>query len=71
MRCATFQGRLALLESRRDTDQVALIPGIGFGKALEHNIKLLRDLNKFSLVERPMFGLVLPGSLSLRSCWEH
>jgi dihydropteroate synthase len=35
-------------------EQVALDPGIGFGKTLEHNMKLLRDLNKFSLVERPM-----------------
>ena len=35
-------------------EQVALDPGIGFGKTLEHNIKLLRYLNKFSLVERPL-----------------
>ena len=50
-----FRERLALLSSHGVTlDQVALDPGIGFGKALEHNIKLLRDLNKFSFVERPM-----------------
>ena len=35
-------------------NQVALDPGIGFGKTLEHNIKLLRDLNKFSFFERPI-----------------
>lgn len=53
--CDFFRERLALLSSHGvTTDQVALDPGIGFGKALEHNIKLLRDLNKFSLVERPM-----------------
>ena len=53
--CDFFRERLALLSSHGvTTDQVALDPGIGFGKALKHNIKLLRDLNKFSLVERPM-----------------
>ena len=53
--CDFFRERLALLSSHGvAADQVALDPGIGFGKALEHNIKLLSDLNKFSLVERPM-----------------
>ena len=53
--CDFFRERLALLSSHGvTTDQVALDPGIGFGKALEHNIKLLRDLNKFSFVERPV-----------------
>ena len=44
--------RLAVVGLR--PEQVALDPGIGFGKTLEHNIKLLRYLNKFSLVERPL-----------------
>ena len=53
--CDFFKERLNLLSSHGVTaDQVALDPGIGFGKTLEHNIKLLRNLNKFSLVERPM-----------------
>ena len=53
--CVFFRERLDLLSSHGvTTDQVALDPGIGFGKTLEHNIKLLRDLKKFSLVERPM-----------------
>ena len=53
--CDFFKERLNLLSSHGvTTDQVALDPGIGFGKTLEHNIKLLRDLNKFSFVERPM-----------------
>ena len=69
--CDFFRERLALLSSHGvTTDQVALDPGIGFGKALEHNIKLLRDLNKFSLVERPML-VGASRNLSLRSCWEH
>ena len=53
--CVFFKERLDLLSSHGvTTDQVALDPGIGFGKTLEHNIKLLRDLKKFNLVERPM-----------------
>ena len=47
--------RLAVVGLRPEQD--ALDPGIGFGKTLEHNIKLLRYLNKFNLVERPLlFG---------------
>ena len=54
--CVFFRERLDLLSSHGvTTDQVALDPGIGFGKTLEHNIKLLRDLKKFSLVESPMW----------------
>ena len=53
--CVFFRERLDLLSSHGvTTDQVALDPGIGFGKTLEHNIKLIRDLKKFSLAERPM-----------------
>lgn len=37
-----------------DNGQVALDPGIGFGKNLEHNIKLLSGLNRFSVAERPL-----------------
>ena len=33
---------------------MVLDPGIGFGKELEHNIKLLRGLNQFSVAERPL-----------------
>ena len=52
--CNFFRERLALLSTHGvSIEQVVLDPGIGFGKTLQHNIKLLRDLNKFSLVERP------------------
>ena len=34
--------------------QVALDPGIGFGKTLEHNIKLLSGLNRFTVSQRPL-----------------
>jgi len=36
------------------SDQVALDPGIGFGKTLNHNIKLLGGLNQLSVAERPL-----------------
>ena len=49
-----FQHASRFIDVGYKPEQVWVDPGIGFGKALEHNIKLLRDLNKFSLVERPM-----------------
>jgi len=50
-----FSSRLAkLAEHGISGEQVALDPGIGFGKELEHNIKLLSGLNQFSVSERPL-----------------
>ena len=50
-----FSKRLAkLTEYGISSEQVALDPGIGFGKNLEHNIKLLGGLNRFSVAERPI-----------------
>ncbi|MFQ3169705.1 MAG: dihydropteroate synthase [Limisphaerales bacterium] len=50
-----FVERLAkLAEHGVSGNQVALDPGIGFGKTLDHNIKLLRGLNQFSFTERPL-----------------
>ena len=50
-----FKKRLARLAEHGVSDaQVALDPGIGFGKTLDHNIKLLSRLNKFSVTERPL-----------------
>ncbi|MBT7028725.1 MAG: dihydropteroate synthase, partial [Verrucomicrobia bacterium] len=50
-----FKKRLARLAEHGVSDaQVALDPGIGFGKTLDHNIKLLSRLNKFSITERPL-----------------
>jgi dihydropteroate synthase len=50
-----FAERLAkLAEHEVSGEQVVLDPGIGFGKELEHNIKLLRGLNQFSVAERPL-----------------
>ena len=50
-----FTERLARLADHGvSSGQVALDPGIGFGKKLEHNIKLLRELNQFTYKERPL-----------------
>jgi len=50
-----FNERLARLADHGVSGgQVALDPGIGFGKKLEHNIKLLRELNQFTSKERPL-----------------
>ena len=50
-----FSRRLAKLgEHGISGEQVALDPGIGFGKDLDHNIKLLSGLNRFSVAERPI-----------------
>jgi dihydropteroate synthase len=35
-------------------NQIILDPGIGFGKALEHNLTLLRELKRFTKMERPV-----------------
>ncbi len=35
-------------------ESIALDPGIGFGKTLEHNLTILRRLNEFGLDDRPV-----------------
>lgn len=35
-------------------DQLMIDPGIGFGKTVEHNLALLRDLHRFTLLGRPV-----------------
>lgn len=35
-------------------EQVALDPGIGFGKTVEHNLSLLRELKEFTVLGRPL-----------------
>lgn len=50
-----FHQRIAkLAEHGIGAEQVVLDPGIGFGKSLDHNIQLLKGLNKFRVVERPI-----------------
>ena len=51
---AFFRERLARLhEAGVRAEQVLLDPGIGFGKTLEHNLALLRDLRVLSSAGRP------------------
>jgi len=35
-------------------DSIVIDPGIGFGKTMEHNLVLLRDLAELSVLERPI-----------------
>jgi dihydropteroate synthase len=50
-----FQERLSRLQACGvNQEQVVLDVGIGFGKALEHNLKLLADLRRFTRWERPL-----------------
>ena len=50
-----FRERLAVMADHGvSSEQVALDPGIGFGKTLNHNIKLLSRLKRFSITERPL-----------------
>ncbi len=37
-----------------ETDRILLDPGIGFGKRLEHNLAILRDLSAFRTLRRPL-----------------
>jgi dihydropteroate synthase len=43
-----------LREAGVAAEQVALDPGIGFGKTAEHNLQLLAGLESFTTLERPM-----------------
>ena len=45
---------LQLKEHGVDLDQVAIDPGIGFGKTMEHNITLLRNTSDFLSLSRPI-----------------
>ncbi|MEY4387347.1 MAG: hypothetical protein RLY20_2630 [Verrucomicrobiota bacterium] len=50
-----FNERLARLSaSGMRAEQVALDPGIGFGKTLEHNLQLLAHLGNFTAFARPL-----------------
>ncbi len=37
-----------------EKDMLILDPGIGFGKSFDHNLEIIRDLNKFSTLDRPI-----------------
>lgn len=50
-----FENRLHLLEKEGVApDRVVLDPGFGFGKTLEHNLALMRELPQLSVSDRPL-----------------
>jgi len=50
-----FRERLAACDAAGiDRARVWLDPGIGFGKTLEHNIAILKNLSAFSALKRPL-----------------
>jgi dihydropteroate synthase len=63
---AFFQQRLDLLVAAGFSEEyIVLDPGIGFGKLLEHNIAILRGVDRFLTLGRP----VLIG-VSNKSLWQ-
>jgi len=71
-----FAERLARLEACGiHREQVAFDPGIGFGKTVEHNLKLLGALGSFTRLARPLvlgvsrksfIGKIVPAEVSQR-----
>ena len=50
-----FKERLAFLEREGvDLKRIIIDPGIGFGKNLEHNLTILKHLEQFSILGRPV-----------------
>jgi len=63
--CAFFEDRLnALTKAGLPEQNIVLDPGIGFGKTLEHNLTIFRNIEKFLIFGRPLFI-----GLSNKSVW--
>ncbi len=63
---AFFEKKLEILDKAGlPKDRIVLDPGIGFGKLLEHNLAILRGLERFKV-----FGLPLYMGLSNKSLWQ-
>jgi len=53
---AFFEAHLSrLVRAGLPEDHVVLDPGIGFGKRLEHNLAILRGLDRFAVLRRPIY----------------
>lgn len=51
-----FKKRIALLDEQKiERTSVLLDPGIGFGKSVEDNLKILKELYKFKILGFPVF----------------
>lgn len=54
--CAFFEERLAVLTAAGVPEaNIVLDPGIGFGKLLEHNVSILRGIERFGKLGRPVY----------------
>lgn len=63
---AFFEERLAfLVRQGLPENRVVLDPGIGFGKTLEHNLDILRRVERFLVLGRPVYM-----GLSNKSLWQ-
>lgn len=63
---AFFEAKLeALDKTGLPKERIVLDPGIGFGKLLEHNLAILRSVERFA-----QFGLPLYMGLSNKSLWQ-
>jgi dihydropteroate synthase len=63
---AFFEERLDVLErAGLPLDRVVLDPGIGFGKKLEHNLAILREIERFKALGLPVYM-----GLSNKSIWK-
>jgi dihydropteroate synthase len=61
-----FETKLEVLDKAGlSTDRITLDPGIGFGKTLEHNLSILRGIERFMEL-----GLPLYMGLSNKSLWQ-
>lgn len=50
-----FQYSIAIAESAGIApDRIIIDPGIGFGKTVEHNLELLRRLDRFKILDKPI-----------------
>ncbi|PAW65302.1 MAG: dihydropteroate synthase [Verrucomicrobiia bacterium Tous-C2TDCM] len=50
-----FRGRLdALIAAGVAAEAIVFDPGIGFGKTLDHNLSILRELDRYTIADRPI-----------------
>jgi dihydropteroate synthase len=54
----------ALVTAGLPEDRIVIDPGIGFGKTLEHNLAILRNIDRFFALGRPVYM-----GLSNKSLW--
>jgi dihydropteroate synthase len=63
---AFFEERLSRLdEAGVPMERIVLDPGIGFGKTLEHNLTILREVERFKALGFPLYL-----GLSNKSLWQ-